>query len=402
MKVIGIIVEYNPLQNGHAYQIEVARKIYGADYVVLVMTGNFNERGLPAIIPKEKRALMGLNAGADLVIELPTCYSLADLFGMALGAITIFDKIGIIDNLLFGTELGRLDELEEMSEIILSDRYLMAYEEKYRKTRVKSSSRKEALRHIGFDKYAGCINNPNNLLGITFLQVLKKIDSKIIPITHKRIGQAYLDDTNTVHCEKVVYSSATAVRKMIRDSYLEIGGLSENVIRCVPQYVYDEFLSSLNISFPVFSSDFYEVMLNSIRLASVHSLEKIDGMNLKLASAMSHDSKKYLRFEEFDSNLKSKFPNMNLDRRYYRILTNQVSADMKEYEKNGVVFYANILAEGKYSQPLLDRMKTESCIPIIRRKSNDKIINDIGLKQLRNNQNADDIYTRIVMSKFRR
>lgn len=402
MKVIGIIVEYNPLQNGHAYQIEVARRIYGADYVVLVMTGNFNERGLPAIIPKEKRALMGINAGADLVIELPTCYSLSDLPGMALGAISIFDKIGIVDNLLFGSELGRLDEIEEMSNIMRSDSYLMAYEEKFREIGVTSSSRKEALKYMGFDRYAGCINNPNNLLGVTFLHVLKKINSKIIPITHERIGQAYLDDTAMVHCEKTVYSSATAVRRMIRDSYLESGGLSEDIVRCVPKYVYDELVSSLDNSFPVFSSDFYDVILNTIRLASVQSLASIDGMDQKLAYTMLHDSKAYLSFEEFDRHLRSKFPNTNLDRRYYRILTNQVSADIEEYEKHGVVFYASILAEGKRSRPLFERMKKESRIPIIRKKNDDKYVNEIGLKQIGNNQNADDIYTRVVLSKFRR
>ena len=402
MKVIGIIVEYNPLQNGHAYQIEVARRIYGADYVVLVMTGNFNERGLPAIIPKEKRALMGINAGADLVIELPTCYSLADLPGMALGAISIFDKIGIVDNLLFGSELGRLDEIEEMSDIMQSDSYLMTYEEKLGETGVTSSSRKEALKYMGYDRYAECINDPNNLLGVTFLQVLKRINSKIIPLTHKRIGQAYLDDTAMAHYEKAVYSSATAVRRMIRDSYLKSGELSEDIVRCVPKYVYDELISSLDNSFPVFSSDFYDVILNAIRLASVESLESIDGMNQKLASTMLHDSNEYLCFREFDRHLKSKFPNINLDRRYYRILTNQVSTDIEEYEKQGVVFYASILAEGKRSQPLLERMRTESRIPIVRKKNEDKYVSEIGLKQIRNNKNADDIYTRVVISKFRR
>lgn len=112
---------------------------------------------------------------------------------------------------------------------------------------------------------------------------MKKVNSRII--THKRIGQAYLDDATMDYNEKKVYSSATAVRKMIRDSYLKFGKLSKDIIKCIPKYVYDELLSALNISFPVFSDDFDDVIFNAIRLVLVHSLEGIYGMKQKLASA---------------------------------------------------------------------------------------------------------------------
>lgn len=92
---------------------------------------------------------MCINAVADLVIEFPTCYLLTDLSGMELVAISIFDKIGIVDNLLFGSEWRKLDEIEEMSEILQSDRYLITYDEMFRKIEVTSSSRVEAFKYMG-------------------------------------------------------------------------------------------------------------------------------------------------------------------------------------------------------------------------------------------------------------
>ena len=102
MKVTGIIAEYNPFHNGHAYQIQEARKMTGADYIVVVMSGDFTQRGIPAIIDKYSRTEMALKAGADLVIELPLYYASGSAEFFANGAISILDKLGVIDSLLFG------------------------------------------------------------------------------------------------------------------------------------------------------------------------------------------------------------------------------------------------------------------------------------------------------------
>ena len=402
MKIIGIIVEYNPLQNGHAYQIEVAKQQFNADYVVLVMTGNFNERGLPAIIPKENRARMGINAGADLVIELPTCYSLSDLPRMALGAIEIFDKIGVVDNLLFGSELGELYEIEDMSEIMTSDRYLLLYDEFFKTTAITSKAREKAFIALGFEKYARCINNPNNLLGVTFLQTLKTINSKIKPITHKRIGQSYLDDSVELKTDKKIFSSATAVRRMIKESYLHNGTISEKLKCCVPSYVYDDLVLSFNMHFPVFSDDFNNLILCAIKNSTIQKISDIDGIDDLLANELFHSANEALDFDIFDSQIRQRFPHINIDRRYYRILTNQTAEDIHEYEKNGSVFFASILAAGKRAGPLLDRMKDESKIDFFYEDNMTVSICNLGMKQLENNRSADCIYNTVLYEKFGR
>ena len=107
MKVIGIVAEYNPFHNGHLYHIEQAKKQTGADYVVVILSGNFVQRGTPAIIDKYSRTKMALENGADLIFELPVIYATASAEAFAFGAVSILDKLGIVNSLVFGSESMR-------------------------------------------------------------------------------------------------------------------------------------------------------------------------------------------------------------------------------------------------------------------------------------------------------
>ena len=120
MNIIGIIAEYNPFHNGHAYQIACAKKQFGADAVVVVMSGDFTQRGIPAVFHKESRANMALSCGADLVIELPVLASTASAEGFALGAVRALDSLGVVNQLLFGCETDQI-ELFYRSASLLGD-----------------------------------------------------------------------------------------------------------------------------------------------------------------------------------------------------------------------------------------------------------------------------------------
>ncbi len=104
MKTVGIVAEFNPFHNGHAYQIARAKEMTGADYCVVVMSGSFVQRGIPAIMSKEARTQAALASGADLVIELPAYYATASAEYFASGAIAILDKLGVVEDLCFGGE----------------------------------------------------------------------------------------------------------------------------------------------------------------------------------------------------------------------------------------------------------------------------------------------------------
>ena len=106
MKTVGIIAEYNPFHNGHKYQIQKTRELTGADAIVIIMSGNFTQRGIPAITDKYTRTAMALLNGADLVLELPVCYATGSAEYFAGGAIALLDKLGCIDTVCFGSECG--------------------------------------------------------------------------------------------------------------------------------------------------------------------------------------------------------------------------------------------------------------------------------------------------------
>ena len=108
MKIVGLITEYNPFHNGHKYHIEQALKQTGADYAVVLMSGNFVQRGAPAIMPKHLRTRAALSAGASLVLELPVCCACGSAEYFARGAIEIFDALGCIDSICFGSECGNV------------------------------------------------------------------------------------------------------------------------------------------------------------------------------------------------------------------------------------------------------------------------------------------------------
>ena len=115
MKITGIIAEYNPFHNGHLYQIRKARESTGADYIIVVMSGNHMQRGTPALIDKYSRAKMALSGGADMVIELPTCYATASAEYFAMGAISILNQLGCVDSVCFGSESGDITMLSKIA-----------------------------------------------------------------------------------------------------------------------------------------------------------------------------------------------------------------------------------------------------------------------------------------------
>ena len=110
MRIVGIIAEYNPFHNGHQYHIEKSLELTGADAAIVVMSGDFVQRGAPAILPKHLRTQMALRGGASIVIELPVPYATGSAEYFAHGAVSLFDKLGCIDALCFGSECGDLDE----------------------------------------------------------------------------------------------------------------------------------------------------------------------------------------------------------------------------------------------------------------------------------------------------
>lgn len=221
-KVLGIIAEYNPFHNGHQYQIEEAKKQTGADYVVAVIAGNFTQRGNTSLVNKWVKANMALQNGVDIVIELPTIYSISSAENFAEGAIKILDSLKIVDTLCFGTETEDFAALNNIANVLYNEpkEYISLLNHELSRGVSYPKARESALMMYLNDikRYANIMSGPNNILAIEYLKALKKLKSNLKPYSIQR-KKVYYND------EKIVdeFASSTAIRKLVsREQYDEI------------------------------------------------------------------------------------------------------------------------------------------------------------------------------------
>ena len=116
--ILGIVSEYNPFHNGHLHHLEVSKQITKTDFSVVVMSGNFVQRGDTSLINKWVKTEMALKAGIDLVIELPTVYAISSAENFADGAIKILNSLGVVDFVSFGSEIGEITPLNDIANIL--------------------------------------------------------------------------------------------------------------------------------------------------------------------------------------------------------------------------------------------------------------------------------------------
>ena len=188
MKIVGLIAEYNPFHNGHLYHIERAKEITGADSAIVVMSGNYVQRGAPAIMPKHLRAEVALEAGADIIFELPVCYACASAEYFAAGAVSLFEQLNCVDSVCFGSECGDAEKLQRAMETI--EVTAVVHDSEIRQIMEKGYTYPRALSSVirGIDpESAEIISSPNNMLAIEYLRALGKFTSPIVPFTLKRV-----------------------------------------------------------------------------------------------------------------------------------------------------------------------------------------------------------------------
>ena len=212
--VLGIIAEYNPFHNGHLYQIEEAKKETGAKYVVAVMSGNFTQRGNTSLINKWAKTRMAIANGVDIVLELPTVYSISSAENFAQGAIKVLDSLKIVDTLCFGTETNDMAALNNISNILSNEpkEYIAILNHELSKGLSYPKARDNALMMYLNDikRYANIMSGSNNILGIEYLKALKALKSPMTPLSIQR-KKVYYND------ERIIdeYASSTAIRKLL-------------------------------------------------------------------------------------------------------------------------------------------------------------------------------------------
>ena len=214
MKTVAIITEYNPFHYGHLYQIETVKRELGEDTrIIAIMSGSFTQRGEIAVADKSTRAAAAIEAGVDLVLELPFPYSSSSAEFFALGGVSIANSLGIIDYLAFGSESGDVEKLTEYADIMCSDKFKEALSNLQDSADARELGYpalcQKALESVFVAKDEGLFS-PNNILALEYIKAIKRLGSTIKPYTVKREGSDYSD----INLREGKIQSASAIRPL--------------------------------------------------------------------------------------------------------------------------------------------------------------------------------------------
>jgi predicted nucleotidyltransferase len=396
LKVVGLVVEYNPFHNGHLYHLEQSKKISGADCSVCIMSGNFIQRGEPALVNKWARAKMALAAGVDLVLELPVVYAMASAEFFAYGAVSILNSTGIIDYLCFGSESGELEDLKVIADVLVDEpaSYKKLLKENLTKGHSYPAARESALSEYfngcsGFEnKTKNIIGLSNNILGIEYLKALKLLSSSITPVTINRISNSYNSETLSGNI-----SSATAIRKNIMNTNENL--MAHSVEAALPLssigLLKEEFKSGRG---PV-SSEAYELMLlSTLRQMTVQEISELPYISEGIENRIKEASKISGNMEELIKNITTKrYTRTRIQRTLFSAFTGLTALEFEAFTKGYGPQYIRALGFNKKGRELLSSINSKASLPVIIKTADfKKSCNPLLRRMLEIEAQTTDIY----------
>lgn len=394
MNVIGIIAEYNPFHNGHAYQIAHVRKNLHADYIVVATSGDYVQRGEPALLDKYTRARMALSSGADVVLELPVLWSTASAELFADAGISLFEKTGCVNGICFGAESGDLALLRRIADVLADEPAALKASLKYNlksgstfpKAReaallsyFSGSAGQDGALPVSAEALSSLLASPNNILALEYLKALRRRASSITPYLLKREGAAY-HETSILSGASAIPASASAIRHtLFADAAGACGNSADRasedsadgILRhAMPQEAL-AILQDYRADFPLLCADDFSGILGYLLLSSsATQLARTADSSPEFANRMRNQLPYYTSFSSFASRLKSK--EMTLTR-INRILLHSIlgitSSDYACGNALDKIPYLRILGFRKSAAPLLAALKASAAVPLITRSS---------------------------------
>lgn len=409
MTTTAIIAEFNPLHKGHEYIINQARQLTDADCIVIVMSGNFTQRGDIAVAPKHIRTHSALLCGADLVIELPFAYAASSAEGFASGAVSLLNSLGFVDYLVFGSESGNIADLRAAAALLADETPLFkqVLNEKLSAGLSYPAAREQAFYAAGGK---GDIFTPNNILAIEYIKAIISTHSSIVPLTLRRRGAAYND--NDYRPEKG-YISASAFRREM-ENYSSRPDLRSRI----PDFLSDTlpvsaagiYLEALDRCFPVTNND----LLSLLRYSLIMNREKLSDYS-DFSAALSNRFNNRLEkmgndlfgqnYEAFVLQLKTRdMTAARIQRALLHVLCGFRSEHgfrSMEYAGTGTLPYLRLLGLSDAGQLALNEKKKTVNALIINRpgKSIPKLCS-AGRELISFDILSSDIYASIVYSRF--
>lgn len=363
MKTAGIVAEYNPFHNGHLYHLEKTRRDTGADYLVIVMSGDFTQRGAPALVDKFARAQIALACGADLVLELPAIHATGSAPYFARGAVALLDNLQVVDCLCFGCETNQMDAFLKVSRILR--RELPTFQKKLRLLlclgHTFPSARQQALAEClendseGFSLPAGLLDSPNNILVLEYCMALQDFDSPIQPFAIRRQESAYHQTDLGIK-----YSSATAIRQAIQrgESFSAWG-------RHLPGAAGEILQQTLQNRGWLTEDDFSLLLKYKCMETPADKLCSFFDVSKEMANRIRHCLNDFTTYRDFIARIKtSQITYTRAARSLLHILLN-LRQPAQNLSVTELCPYARVLGFRKEATPLLTQIKKAGRIPLI-------------------------------------
>ncbi len=344
--ITAIIAEYNPFTNGHAYQIEVARRETGADTILAIMSGSFTERGDSAIADKYARARVAVCNGADVVIELPLIYAISPADDFAYGAIKTLKDIKEVEYISFGSECGDIEMLTKTADILLNEPEELSsmIKDKLSKGCSYPRARAEAFEQYVLEKpelshLSGILDQANNTLGIAYISTAKRLNYNVKFHTVKRIGADYNDDSLTGEAP-----SASGIRKALFEKRFS------DVSNLVPEETY-----SMLVNYKGSASALGDMILFKLKKISGYELAKYHGFSEGLHNRLKIAAETSSTYAEFLEKAKTKKYTMA---RIKRLTLNLLFDITEEYYVNSLSLpsYQHVLAIKKERMDILSTL----------------------------------------------
>ena len=395
MKVTGIIAEYDPFHNGHSYHIKKSREMTGADAIVVVMSGHFTQRGMPAFFSRDARVRMAVDGGADLVIELPYIYACNSSHEFARGAAGILNGIGCVDALVFGAETDDMDTLGKAARAAAgTDDRSSAYIKEEMKNGVSyPEALTRSVEKIYGAQTAAVLREPNNLLGIEYMKALRELGSGIKPFIVVRRSAAHGESLEMLHERKQEQriASGTAVRKAV---YAGGARAAEMLVPDTSFSIISGYERSSGFSFTEYrdkiKKNMFELLKYKIITSDESELAEVygvaEGLENRLKSCISGT-------EDIDGlidSVKSKrYTRARISRTLMHLLINLRTTDFETLRET---YCARVLGFSPTGGKLLRLMSESSAIPVFSNLSRLDKRSPEAARVLKYDMRASDVY----------
>lgn len=385
MTVIGIIAEYNPFHNGHAYQIESIRRQTNADYIVVAMSGDFVQRGAPALIDKYARARMALSCGADLVVELPAIWSISSAEAFAEAGISLFEQMGCVDGICFGAESDRLPLLKQIAAFLTEEpssyqNLLSSYlKEGFSFPAARAKATADCLCADAPDAAAihAILCEPNNILAIEYLKALTRRDSKMLPYLIKREGAGYHEsEIRTSVTSPVVQhapaasptqpptASATAIRRLLLSGNDDAAAPA--LAHAMPQEALSILGDYLHHAPLLTENDFSAALCYLLFTSTKEQLARLADSNADIASRIFKNRFQAASVSGLCAVNKSRdVTYTRISRILFHLLLQITKDDIQLAKDAGYVPYLRLLGFRRDSAALLSKLKLHALVPLI-------------------------------------